>query len=220
MGMHSIFTKNSGADMSSHHFVKDQQEPAVFILKGEGLKLEQISPLLEWVPMVLVAQEALDQVLSWGIKIDVILATESFQKENIHLLEEQYPVKFLTAKPENTLEEGIQFLLASKYFAVHLIGFSHQGALTLGEKVKLMDLTLMDGDWKYYPVKSGVFKKWLPESDIHIHGKEGMPIEIQNENGTLLLPITYATFIEVPEGITEIKGSEIFWIGEKVGSST
>ncbi|MDG1277039.1 MAG: thiamine pyrophosphokinase [Algoriphagus sp.] len=202
--------------MSSHHFVKEQQEPAVFILDAEHIHFDRISGLLEWVPTILVSEKALDQVLSWGIKIDVILASAAFQKENLQLLEEQYPVKFLTVENEDFLNEGLQYLLASKHEAVHLVGISHQSAFALQEKLDLMNLTLVDGNWKYYPVKSGKFKKWFAESSIHIHGKEGMPIEIKNSEGEILLPITYATMIEVPEGITEINAPGIFWIGEEI----
>ncbi|WP_296702790.1 thiamine pyrophosphokinase [Algoriphagus sp.] len=202
--------------MSSHHFVKEQQEPAVFILKADEIHFDQISSLLEWVPTVLVAEEALDQVLSWGIKIDVILASDSFQKENLHLLEEQYPVKFLNSKTEDSLAEGLQYLLASSHFAAHLVGIPHLQVLELEEKIKSIDLTIMDGDWKYYPIKDGIFKKWFAESSIHIHAKEGLPVEILNENGQIILPITYATFLEVPEGITEIKAPGVFWVGEQI----
>lgn len=202
--------------MSSHHFVKEQQEPAVFILDADNIQLDRISGLLEWVPTILVSEKALDQVLSWGIKIDVILASAAFQKENLQLLEEQYPVKFLTVKSDDFLNEGLQYLLASRHEAVHLVGISHQSAIDLQGKLDLMNLTLVDGNWKYYPVKSGKFKKWFAASSIHIHGKEGMPIELKNTEGELLLPITYATMIEVPEGITEINAPGIFWIGEEI----
>ena len=202
--------------MSSHHFVKEQQEPAVFILDADNIQLDRISGLLEWVPTILVSEKALDQVLSWGIKIDVILASATFQKENLQLLEEQYPVKFLTVESDDFLNEGLQYLLASRHEAVHLVGISHQSAIDLQGKLDLMNLTLVDGNWKYYPVKSGKFKKWFAASSIHIHGKEGMPIELKNTEGELLLPITYATMIEVPEGITEINAPGIFWIGEEI----
>lgn len=202
--------------MSSHHFVKEQQEPAVFILDTEGLNFESISPLLEWVPTVLVWQECLETVRSWGIKIDLILGTEGFQKENPHLLEEQYPVKFLTATQEYTLDEGLQYLLATKHPAAHLVGVSHLTCMDLEEKLDLFDLTIMDSGRKYYPVKSGKFKKWFAETTIQILGREGMPVEISNENGKLLLPLIYLTQLEVPEGITEIEGQGIFWVGEEV----
>ncbi|PZX58000.1 thiamine pyrophosphokinase [Algoriphagus chordae] len=204
--------------MSSHHFVKDKQEPAVMILELDQIRFDQVSPLLEWVPTVLVSEKVLDQVMSWGIKIDVILASEAFQAENQHLLEEQYPVKFLNTLDEKYLQTGLDYLVSTEHKAVHLVGISHLKALELQDKLELLNLTILDGDWKYYPVKSGEFKKWFAESNIHIHGKEGMPVQIQNENGELILPITYATMLEVPEGITEIKAPGIFWIGEQVYS--
>lgn len=206
--------------MSSHHFVKEQQEPAVFILDRAELSFDTVSPLLEWVPTVLVAQHCLDQVLSWGIKIDVILATAEFQQENLHLLEEQYPVKFLTASPENTLDEGLDYLLSTTHRAAHLVGFSHLTCMDLEGKLAQMDLTILDSGWKYYPVKSGKFKKWFAETTIRILGNEGMPVEISNENGKLMLPLMYLTQLEVPEGITEIVGNGIFWVGENLNSES
>lgn len=202
--------------MSSHHFVKDQQEPAVFILDAEDFLLAQIEPLLEWVPTVLVTEKSLDKVLSWGIKVDAILASEAFQLENPELLEEQYPVKSINSSDENYLQTGIEYLLSIGQKSVHLVGISHVKALELHNQLEQINLTIIDGDWKYYPVKSGEFKKWFAEGNIHIHGEEGMPVQIKNENGEMILPITYATMLEVPEGTTEIKASGIFWIGEIV----
>jgi len=204
--------------MSSHHFVKDQQEPAVLILAADQVRFDQVSPLLEWVPTVVVSEKALDQVLSWGIKIDVILASDTFQLENQQLLEEQYPVKFVNTVDDDYLLTGLDYLVSSEHKAVHLVGISHLKALDLQDQLQQINLTIIDGDWKYYPVKSGELKKWFAESNIHIHGKEGMPVEIQNENGELILPITYATMLEVPEGTTEIKAPGVFWVGEQVCS--
>ncbi len=202
--------------MSSHHFVKEQQEPALFFLDPAGISYETIAGLLEWAPTILVSEKALDQVLSWGIKIDVILASADFQEKNTQLLESQYPVKFLTVENGDYLEKGLNYLLASKHEAVNLIGISHLMAEKLERQLLMMNLSLVDGNWKYYPVKSGVFKKWFAESSIHIHGREEMPIQIKNSEGEMILPIKYATTIEVPEGITEIKAPNIFWIGEQI----
>ncbi|GAB3228472.1 thiamine pyrophosphokinase [Algoriphagus aestuariicola] len=202
--------------MSSHHFVKEQQEPAVFILSTGGLGFDAVSPLLEWVPTVIVWQECLDTVLSWGIKVDVILAEEAFQKENIHLLEEQYPVRFLTANADNFLHEGLQYLLASQHKGAHLVGFDHSKLETLTPEAELLDLTVLDDGWKYYPVKTREFKKWFVASTIRILGREGMPLEVANSDGKLFLPLFYLTQLEVPEGITEIKGADLFWVGEEV----
>lgn len=204
--------------MSSHHFVKEQQEPAVFILNTAGISFDAVSPLLEWVPTVLVAQECVDVVLSWGIKIDVILATTEFQRTNFHLLEEQYPVRFLTVSQSDSLEEGIHFLLASQHKGVHLVGFDPINLECLHSKIALLDLTILDEEWKYYPVKEGKFKKWFATSEIRILAKENQPLELSNSNGQLLFPIQYLTQIDLPEGISEFSSPDIFWIGERVMS--
>ena len=204
--------------MSSHHFVKEQQEPAVFILEVEGISFETVAPLLEWSPTLLVAQEAVEVVISWGIKIDVVLGTLEFQKENIHLLEEQYPLRFLTVSTGSTLEEGIHYLLASQHKGVHLVGFDHQNHQELEEKIHLLDLTLLDGDWKYYPVKGGKFSKWFVSSEIRLLATENQPLEISNANGQLLFPVQYLTQIEVPEGTSTFSSTRIFWIGERIGT--
>ena len=60
--------------MSSHHFVKEGQEPALFIL--DNIPFQYAESLLEWVPLVMVADRALENVLHWGIKIDVVLQDE------------------------------------------------------------------------------------------------------------------------------------------------
>ena len=202
--------------MSSHHFVKEQQEPAVFILAVKGISFETVAPLLEWSPTLLVAQEAVEVVLSWGIKIDVVLGTMDFQNGNMHLLEEQYPLRFLTVYSEGTLEEGIHYLLASQHKGVHLVGFDHQKHQELEEKIHHLDLTLLDGDWKYYPVKGGMFSKWFVPAEIRLLASENQPVEVSNAEGSLLFPICYLTQLEVPEGISTFSSTGIFWIGERV----
>ncbi len=204
--------------MSSHHFVKEQQEPAVFILEVEGISFETVAPLLEWSPTLLVAQEAVEVVLSWGIKIDVVLGTLEFQKENRHLLEEQYPLRFLTVSTGSTLEEGIHYLLASQHKGVHLVGFDHQKHQELEEKIHHLDLTLLDGDWKYYPVKGGKFSKWFVPAEIRLLASENQPVEVSNAEGSLLFPVCYLTQLEVPEGISTFSSTGIFWIGERIGT--
>lgn len=202
--------------MSSHHFVKEQQEPSVFVLKVDDISFETVAPLLEWSPTLLVAQEAVEVVLSWGIKIDVVLGTLAFQSEHRHLLEEQYPLRFLTVSSSTALEEGIQYLLASQHKGVHLLGFDHQNHQQLEEKIHHLDLTLIDGDWKYYPVKGGKFSKWFAAAKIRLLAAENQPVEVSNAEGSLLFPVCYLTQLEVPEGISTFSSTDIFWIGEQV----
>ena len=202
--------------MSSHHFVKEQQEPALLILSTKGLEYENLAPLLEWSPTVVVAQEEVNKVISWGIKIDLILADLNFQQENYKLLEAQYPVKFIGVTEEAYLEEALQYLVATKHEAVNIIGFPHQKVFTLEQKLEFIDLVVWDAPLRYFPVKNGQFKKWFTNCSIQIHAPEGTFVEVLAEDQNQIHQISYATFIEVEEGLLTLKSNQVFWIGEFV----
>ncbi|MBD8488619.1 thiamine pyrophosphokinase [Echinicola sp. CAU 1574] len=202
--------------MSSHHFVKEQQEPALLILKTEHTNFEKIAPLLEWVPTVLVAESEVDTVLSWGIKIDVILATTGFQKANIQLLEEQYPLRFMSVSEDNFLDEGLQYLIATKHPAVNIVGYDHQLAFDLENKLELINIVIFDGPIRYFPVQEKSFRKWFSESSIQLHAPEGTLIEVKRQNESQLVKVLHATFIEAEEGTISFQSTHPFWIGEMV----
>lgn len=200
--------------MSSHHFVKEQQEPALLILKTVGMDFEQIAPLLEWSPTVLVAQEAVETVISWGIKLDVVVADCNFQVENSRLLEEQYPMKFRTVPDGNFLNEGIQYLKEIGHSAVNVVGFDHKEVFGLGSLLAVLDIVIIDGPIRYFPVKKGTFKKWYPEGSLQLHAPENTLLEMKTGDSTSFVKINHATFVEVEEGFSSFQSKDIFWIGE------
>ncbi len=46
--------------MSSHHIVRDDQEPALIIANGEACSAELLGQLLEWSPLVIVLDSAIE----------------------------------------------------------------------------------------------------------------------------------------------------------------
>jgi hypothetical protein len=200
--------------LSSHHFVKEQQEPALIILNAAGISFDDVAPLLEWVPTVLVEQEEVFTVISWGIKIDIILAEMDFQQQHYHLLEEQYPVKFLGVREGDFLNEGLQYLIASKHSAVNIIGLDHQKVAELESKLEFLDIVVWDGPTRYFPVKNGEFKKWFPACAVQLHALEGTLIEVKTPIDSSIIEIKHATILEIPEGTSIFKSKEIFWVGE------
>jgi hypothetical protein len=206
--------------MSSHHFVKEQQEPALIVLNTEGIHYELIAPLLEWVPTVLVSQEEVFTVISWGIKVDLILADMDFQKSHFHLLEEQYPVKFLGVKGGEYLNEALQYLMATKHSAANIIGFDHGNLFELEPRLEFLNLVVWDGPVRYFPVKTGKFRKWFTSCTIQLYAPENTVIEMKNRNGSSVITIKHATMVEVPEGTTEFNANRFFWIGEIFSNPT
>jgi thiamine pyrophosphokinase len=59
--------------LSSHHIVRDDQEPALIIANGSACNLELLGQLLEWSPLVIVLDSAMERVMKLDIKVDVLL---------------------------------------------------------------------------------------------------------------------------------------------------
>jgi hypothetical protein len=200
--------------MSSHHFVKEQQEPALMILHADNFDFDLVAEILEWSPTVVVAQEALDKVLSWGIKIDRVIADKTFVKKNNQLLEEQFPLEFLIPNEDNLLDTGINYLLESEHTAAVILGFDHTKVIDLEPVLAKLDVVIYDGPIRYFPAKSGILKKWLPVGSVQLHAPENSFIEMSTSDGSKLIRVNHATFVEVEEGLITFKGSGVFWIGE------
>ena len=99
--------------MSSHHIVKDKQEPALIIANGEDCSYDLLSQLLEWSPTVLVLDGAITRVLELGIKVDIVLGDFDSAKNIEELLIDQQPIKIIHTPDQNKtdLEKGIEHLI-------------------------------------------------------------------------------------------------------------
>lgn len=108
--------------MSSHHVVREKQEPALIIANGEACSSDLLGQLLEWSPVVIVLDGALDRVLGLGIKIDVILG-DFDGKDPEAIRQSQYPVKVVHT-PDQTftdLEKAILYLVEEEFPAANII---------------------------------------------------------------------------------------------------
>ena len=77
--------------MSSHHIIRDKQEPALIIANGEECTMDLLEQLLEWSPTVVVLDGAIERVISLGIKVDVWLGDfDHSEKHSLAL--ENYPL--------------------------------------------------------------------------------------------------------------------------------
>ena len=98
--------------MSSHHIVRDDQEPALIIANGASCSEELMGQLLEWSPLVIVLDSAIERVLELGIKVDVLLGDfdRGFNPE--YYLEKQYPLEIVhTPNQDKTdLEKAFDYL--------------------------------------------------------------------------------------------------------------
>lgn len=109
--------------MSSHHIVRDDQEPALIIANGASCSRELMGQLLEWSPLVIVLDSAMERVMDLGIKADVLLGDfdRGFNAEKYR--EVQYPIEIIyTPDQDKTdLEKAFDYLIQRKIPAVNVI---------------------------------------------------------------------------------------------------
>lgn len=109
--------------MSSHHIVRDDQEPALIIANGASCNIELLGQLLEWSPFVVVLDSAIERVLDLGIKVDVLLGDfdQDFKPEKY--LESHFPLEIVHTPDQNKtdLEKALDFLIERGHKAVNVI---------------------------------------------------------------------------------------------------
>lgn len=109
--------------MSSHHIVRDDQEPALIIANGAACSQELLGQLLEWSPYIIVLDNAMQRVTELGIKVDVLLGDfdDDFNPEKYKDI--QYPLDIVhTPNQDKTdLEKAFDYLIEKNFPAVNVV---------------------------------------------------------------------------------------------------
>jgi thiamine pyrophosphokinase len=157
--------------MSSHHIVRDDQEPALIIANGAACSSELLGQLLEWSPLVIVLDSAIERVIDLGIKVDVLLGDfdRGFDPEVYRTA--QYPIEIVyTPDQEKTdLEKAFDYLIERKIPAVNVIWATGKRAdhtiTNLTQIVRYRDLlkiVILDDHSKIFLLPNK-FEKWYTE---------------------------------------------------------
>ena len=158
--------------MSSHHIVRDQQEPALLIHEFQDLPTAILHQLLEWSPTVVVCESALDLYTDLGHKIDLALVDPGQEEHWRAQLAHQFPFKLLAIRTEDALASGLMFLYKEKHQTVNLV--TNENNLinqlnALSYWADQIDINWITPEGKYILCKS-VFQKWLPANTrLKIH---------------------------------------------------
>jgi len=109
--------------MSSHHIVRDDQEPALIIANGASCSFELLGQLLEWSPIVVVLDSAIERVLQLDIKVDVLLGDFDRDFNPEIYKEKQYPLEIVhTPNQDKTdLEKALDYLIEKGHKAVNIV---------------------------------------------------------------------------------------------------
>lgn len=141
--------------MSSHHIVREKQEPALLIMSLEGFDSEHLGQILEWSPTVMVHEDIYDLADSLALKVDAVISSnpDFNAQESTRII--------LTT--DDSLEDAMKYLVGEKYPAVNIITQEFvlkDYALFVDD----IDLVVFIAGQKIFPVRSG-FSKWQPAGE-------------------------------------------------------
>jgi thiamine pyrophosphokinase len=206
---HSSFFINI---MSSHHIVREKQEPALIIANGESCSSELLGQLLEWSPFVVVLDSAIHRVISLGIKVDVLLGDFDRDIDLKEIEQSQYPIEIIhTPDQDKTdLEKAFDFLINRGFPAVNVVwatGRRADHSITnmtniIRYKSKI-SIVMIDDYSVIYPLLPfpAIFEKW------YVKGSQ-----------ISLIPIGQATNIHTKNLLYELE-NEHLTIGYRSGNS-
>lgn len=161
--------------MSSHHVVREKQEPALLVLGLNTFSDELLGQLLEWSPTVIATPETAEQLHAFGIKIDWLITDNA----DVDL---QSDVKLMPAGTDDMAVAALKFLVMHGYPAVNIITDEMQlkDFMFFADKINLV---ILHGTERIYAVQSG-FSKWKPAGqlirllshpgELHISGLEAI----------------------------------------------
>lgn len=175
--------------MSSHHIIREKQEPALLIMNLDGFHPENLGQLLEWSPTVIVSEDVFEEVDSMGIKIDGVVSkslTFTGQPETLIIHTENDP-----------LQDALKYLTGEQYPAVNIITNSFC-AKDYALYLDRIDIVALTTDKKIFPVRPG-FSKWQVAGE-HLE----ILLEVQNLNTSGLVALNQHLFETEKEGFYTI----------------
>lgn len=182
--------------MSSHHIVREKQEPALFILDLDTFDEEYLGQLLEWSPTLIVAANAFDKALSLGLKVDIVVGSQRPFGLQEHTL-------FIAANAD-VLPAGMDYLMAEGYPAVNIISSDDDFDL-MAKFIDKINWVWFTNTLKTFPIHTG-FSFWKPaQTQLRINNaKDG--------TFTNLKPLCQSVFEVVDDGFVSFDFKDDFLV--------
>ncbi|MDI1256007.1 MAG: thiamine diphosphokinase [Flavobacterium sp.] len=195
--------------MSSHHIVRDDQEPALIIANGAACSEELLGQLLEWSPLVVVLDSAIERVIKLGIKVDVLLGDFDRGFDPHEFVKSQHPIEIVhTPDQEKTdLEKAFDYLIERKIPAANVVWATGKRAdhtiTNLTNIIRYrnkLQIVILDDHSKVFMLPRN-FQKWYPA-----------------KTNISLIPIGIASGITSKNLVYEL-ANDTLTIGYRTGSS-
>ena len=161
--------------MSSHHVVKDFQEPALLIANGEYCSSDLLDQLLGWSPVVVALDDAFPRLVSLGKKVDYWLGDFDFINPEEFVAksgQDQVRIIHRTDQEITDFEKGILFLIDLGVKTIHIAWATGRrldhllsNLHVLSKYKDSVQLILFDDYGKSYFLPT-FFEKWYPKGTI------------------------------------------------------
>lgn len=188
--------------MSSHHIVRDDQEPALIIANGAACNSELLGQLLEWSPLVIVLDSAMVRVMELGIKVDVLLGDFDGDFDPEVYKTTQYPIEIVhTPNQDKTdLEKAFDYLIDRKIPAANVVWATGKRAdhtitnvTNIVRYRDLLKIVILDDHSKIFLLPKK-FEKWytantpislIPIGEVSGLHSENLRYPLQNDTLTM-----------------------------------
>jgi len=142
--------------MSSHHVIREKQEPALLVLGLDNFADELLGQLLEWSPTVMTTYETAEKLNAYGIKIDWIIGVET--KPVL-----QSDVKQLDPGKNTPARAALKFLADEGYPSVNVVT-DELNLQDYSSFIARITPVIFYDHKKIYAVNTG-FSKWKPAGE-------------------------------------------------------
>lgn len=180
--------------MSSHHIVRDNQEPALLI--ETVAEQELLNQLLEWSPIVVVTDKVLTEILLTGIKIDAAyIHTDALASTGQMLKEKFMEIDIISYSDYNWQKDIFPYLIAKN---VKIINLMTNASPEYNNNIATI---YFNGNSRMFYVKNE-FKKWYAEKNIvEVYKEPGMQInsdfDCSDKGNKLELNVLKAGFLHI-----------------------
>lgn len=192
--------------MSSHHFVKEGQEPALFVV--DPIADDHLLSILEWSPMIIVAGEAMSKVASWGIRVDAIVLSDGTHNASVvHDMMKYVGPADLISSLNGPVDAVLSYLRSKNQYALQVLLQTPEKSLSLWEQAGDFQVTLIGSRQKWSRIQDGHFGKWIPA---------GTSLQVIGNDLTLnRTPFDGEQIVVEASGIVELASPGTFWVGEE-----
>ncbi len=142
--------------MSSHHIIREKQEPALYIHEMVDFPPEYLGQLLEWSPTLISSASVYEHLQSMGLKVDIVCSEEGGVELQEHTR--------LWTFPELQLAQVVQKLIEEQYNAVHILS-QEMKFDDLADFLPEISIVLFTSSTKNYAIRPG-FSIWKPKGSL------------------------------------------------------